>query len=243
MSKALKIGTALATPQRPLIAVPMLVADEAMFQAQINQFNQCQADIIEWRIDAWHIFFDLIKIMPKLLAQFNKPVLVTYRTQAEGGQAVFDQQLYHQLNLLAVTNGASAIDIEVDHLDMMTDICALAEQKQVTVIGSKHCFDLEQPAVHTILAEMVQLPVDVVKFAESVQTSAEAQTLLMVTQSVAAKTEKPLITIAMGVAGQRSRMEGYQFGSQLTFGSLTETSAPGQLQLFELLNLLGPSAN
>jgi 3-dehydroquinate dehydratase-1 len=238
MSKSLQIGSAQAKARRPLIAVPLLVEDATMFQEQITQFNQCQADVIEWRIDAWHFFADLIKLMPQLLGQFNKPVLVTYRTQDEGGLTAFDQNLYRQLNQLAITNGASAIDIEVAHLGVMHDLRTLAYQNQVTVIGSKHCLGPAQADVQNILAELVKLPVDVVKFAEDVQTSTETDALLTATRAISLGTDKPLITMGMGAAGQRSRTIGYQYGSQLTFASLTKASAAGQLSLSDLCKAL-----
>ena len=52
------------------------------------------------------------------------------------------------------------------------------------------------------LAELVKLPVDVVKFAEDAQTSTETDALLTATRAISLETDKPLITMGMGAAGQ-----------------------------------------
>ena len=50
---------------------------------------------------------------------------------------------------------------------------------------------------------------------------------------------RPLLTIAMGEAGQRSRLEGWKFGSVATFASAGTTTAPGQPTIAQLRTALG----
>ncbi len=45
------------------------------------------------------------------------------------------------------------------------------------------------------------------------------------------RSDRPLITMAMGGLGAVTRMSGEIFGSNLTFGTLGEASAPGQLEV------------
>lgn len=51
-------------------------------------------------------------------------------------------------------------------------------------------------------------------------------------------TEKPLISMAMGEEGMISRIAGENFGSCVTFGTVGEASAPGQLPLKELKRMM-----
>ena len=66
-------------------------------------------------------------------------------------------------------------------------------------------------------------------------------TLLAATMERRAAAERPLITMSMGALGTVSRLCGELTGSCLTFGSLSQASAPGQVpagQLAEILTLL-----
>jgi 3-dehydroquinate dehydratase-1 len=46
--------------------------------------------------------------------------------------------------------------------------------------------------------------------------------------------DTPLITVSMGTLGIISRIAGGMFGSDMTFGAVEKTSAPGQIPIAEL---------
>ena len=50
--------------------------------------------------------------------------------------------------------------------------------------------------------------------------------------------DTPIITMSMGSEGVISRISGELFGSAVTFGSLEKASAPGQINVKELSQLL-----
>ena len=58
--------------------------------------------------------------------------------------------------------------------------------------------------------------------------------LLKITGRTSINMEKPLITVAMGQMGIVTRIAGESFGSDITFGTVGESSAPGQLHVDDL---------
>ena len=229
----LKIGSAVATPERPLIAVPVMGETVNDVLVMLEQANESQTDVIEWRVDYLTDPGELQASQMQTIA-FNadKPLIVTWRTTAEGGQEDFDSIAYHWVYQLAIASRVAAVDVEVALLEEVGDVVEDAQSQGVTVIGSRHHFDATPADLDDELQSMVATPVDVVKLAVMPNDSGDVQRLLDATK--VANQTKPLITMAMGELGQRSRFEGYQYGSQLTFASLGESSAPGQPSVTQL---------
>ena len=229
----LKIGSAVATPERPLIAVPVMGETVNDVLVMLEQANESQTDVIEWRVDYLTDPGELQASQMQTIA-FNadKPLIVTWRTTAEGGQEDFDSIAYHWVYQLAIASRVAAVDVEVALLEEVGDVIEDAQSQGVTVIGSRHYFDATPADLDAELQSMVATSVDVVKLAVMPNDSGDVQRLLDATK--VANQTKPLITMAMGELGQRSRFEGYQYGSQLTFASLGESSAPGQPSVTQL---------
>ena len=229
----LKIGSAVATPERPLIAVPVMGETVNDVLVMLEQANESQTDVIEWRVDYLTDPGELQASQMQTIA-FNadKPLIVTWRTTAEGGQEDFDSIAYHWVYQLAIASRVAAVDVEVSLLEEVGDVVEDAQSQGITVIGSRHYFDATPADLDAELQSMVATPVDVVKLAVMPNDSGDVQRLLDATK--VANQANPLITMAMGELGQRSRFEGYQYGSQLTFASLGESSAPGQPSVTQL---------
>lgn len=229
----LKIGSAVATPERPLIAVPVMGETVNDVLVMLEQANESQTDVIEWRVDYLTDPGELQASQMQTIA-FNadKPLIVTWRTTAEGGQEDFDSIACHWVYQLAIASRVAAVDVEVALLEEVGDVVEDAQSQGITVIGSRHYFDATPADLDAELQSMVATSVDVVKLAVMPNDSGDVQRLLDATK--VANQTKPLITMAMGELGQRSRFEGYQYGSQLTFASLGESSAPGQPSVTQL---------
>ena len=229
----LKIGSAVATPERPLIAVPVMGETVNDVLVMLEQANESQTDVIEWRVDYLTDPGELQASQMQTIA-FNadKPLIVTWRTTAEGGQEDFDSIAYHWVYQLAIASRVAAVDVEVSLLEEVGDVVEDAQSQGITVIGSRHYFAATPADLDAELQSMGATPVDVVKLAVMPNDSGDVQRLLDATK--VANQTKPLITMAMGELGQRSRFEGYQYGSQLTFASLGESSAPGQPSVTQL---------
>ena len=111
---------------------------------------------------------------------------------------------------------------------------AAARAVGVPVIMSYHDLN-ETPDVPVYLADLAATGADIVKLAVTRHDEADVERLLLATQAQAAQMTQPLITISMGLLGERSRIEGYKYGSEMTFAVLDgQPSAPGQLTLTAL---------
>ena len=66
------------------------------------------------------------------------------------------------------------------------------------------------------------------------RTNRDVERLLNVTRALREAYGRPLITMSMGALGISSRVEGERYGSAMTFGTLGQASAPGQLGVAQL---------
>ena len=117
----------------------------------------------------------------------------------------------------------------------------MAKEKGVTIVMSSHDFQKTPPYEELVqrLLGMKQRGADVVKLACMPQCAHDVLTLLQATEHV--KTlypDEPLITMSMGQMGVISRISGEVFGSAMTFGAAKNASAPGQLDIATLQQML-----
>ena len=71
------------------------------------------------------------------------------------------------------------------------------------------------------------------------QNKKDVLTLLAATEEMTSEyADRPIITMSMGGIGVVSRIAGEIFGSAMTFGAATKASAPGQLNVKELADVL-----
>ena len=112
------------------------------------------------------------------------------------------------------------------------------------MVLSSHDFNRTPSAAEmmTRIAKMDGLGADLCKIAVMPQCAEDVLTLLGVSVQASAIFRAPLITMSMGRLGAVSRLCGSLSGSAVTFGTLGDASAPGQLpagQMEEILPLLG----
>lgn len=236
---------------RPKICVPIVEpsADGILKAAQRLKDYPC--DLVEWRAD----FFEdsgtpgkigeLLVPLREILGEI--PLLFTFRTKAEGGNRAVDFEEYIAMNHEAIHSGCiDLVDVEILRGDDTAFLLVEdAHGKGVKVIGSNHDFQ-GTPKKETIimrLCRMQELEADIAKIAVMPKTPRDVLTLLDATLTMKELHDQtPVITMAMGEPGKVSRISGALFGSSVTFGSVGETSAPGQIpseELFSILNLLG----
>ncbi|MEI3140096.1 MAG: type I 3-dehydroquinate dehydratase [Lachnospiraceae bacterium] len=80
---------------------------------------------------------------------------------------------------------------------------------------------------------------DVAKMAVMPQSEKDVRMLLEATAEMKEQhPQTPVITMSMGKMGVLSRMAGELFGSALTFGTVGQASAPGQIPVKELRKIL-----
>lgn len=237
--RGVSLGTGL-----PKICVPVMGECEADVLASADAARLCSPDMIEWRID---FLADLSQknvdgILGQLRQKFPRtPLLVTFRSRAEGGEGQLEQESYvNLLSRVIVSGQADLIDVELAS-GAMEGLVETAHRHGVAVVGSSHDF-AKTPDEGELVARMermLALGCDLPKVAVMPQSPQDVLILLSATQIMRElHPEVPLITMSMGPMGMVSRLCGEVFGSAVTFGCAGQPSAPGQLPVKELREIL-----
>ena len=86
---------------------------------------------------------------------------------------------------------------------------------------------------------MQELGADITKIAVMPQSKKDVLTLLAATEEMYREhADRPMITMSMSGTGALSRLCGEVFGSAMTFGAAGKASAPGQMEVKELAQVL-----
>jgi 3-dehydroquinate dehydratase I len=111
----------------------------------------------------------------------------------------------------------------------------------VLVIISNHDFEKTPPKEEIVsrLRKAQELGGDLPKIAVMPKSPADVLTLLEATTIMSEQyADRPIITMSMTGKGVISRLTGELFGSSMTFGAAKKASAPGQMDVVELRNVL-----
>lgn len=232
---------------KPKICVPLIGKNNVELMEEAKALKELKLDIVEWRIDHHQDVEDISK-MEEALKELrdelgNTPLLVTFRSKKEGGEREVSVAYYAELNkAMAATGMADMIDVELFTGDeIVKEIVDFAHSKDVKVVMSNHDF-FKTPAKEEIvsrLCKMQKMNADLPKIAVMPQTTEDVLTLLSATNEMVTKhADRPIITMSMAGMGVVSRLAGEAFGSALTFGAAKAASAPGQVPVEKLAQVL-----
>ncbi|WP_129338935.1 type I 3-dehydroquinate dehydratase [Cellulomonas endophytica] len=237
----LRGGLALGTGT-PKVVVPLVAATPGALLAAAADVRAAAPDLVEWRLDALAGGPEpgvVATLGPQLVAALGGlPLLVTVRTDAEGGPRPVSGEAY--VAAYAAGLGAGVADlVDVQLLttgDAGAAVVAAARAAGVPVVGSSHDF-AGTPAVDALVGTLLALErrgADVLKVAVMPRSPADVLTLLRATWEAGARTDRPLLTVSMAADGVVSRLAGGVFGSCATFGTVGAGSAPGQVPVADL---------
>ena len=228
----------------PKICVPIVAAgkEEAVMQAE--ELLDSVADLIEFRGDYFGGDIhpeELIKVIGEIRKRVQRPVIYTFRTGREGGRREISKAAYIELLRAVILSGEpELVDIELMTGEEVKELISLAKDRQVRVIMSNHDFEKTPSEAELVgrLQAMEAMGADIAKIAVMPQDMCDVSRLLQATAEAVQKVEIPIVTMAMGQKGVISRILGEVFGSSITFGTLEQASAPGQLPVQQLAKLL-----
>ena len=231
----------------PKICVPIVGKTREEIIKAAEEIRTLPVDVVEWRADWYEEVFEadvVLDVLQELRRSLGElPLLFTFRTKKEGGEKEIDKKYYRTLNQLVAESGlADLIDVEVFSGDeVVNDLVRTAHENGVKVIGSNHDFG-KTPSKEEIircLQKMQELDVDLPKIAVMPKKKEDVLTLLVATEEMNRKyADRPIITMSMAGDGVISRLCGEVFGSALTFGAAGQASAPGQIGVKELRQIL-----
>ncbi|MCV2526951.1 type I 3-dehydroquinate dehydratase [Melissococcus plutonius] len=241
-----KIGQIVIGKGLPKIITPMVGQTEKEILEEARMIQQTKGDIAEWRIDYFEnvqIPETVAKLSHAIKALLKKPLLITFRSVKEGGQQVIsDQEYLHIYQMIIQLGKFDLLDIEFSMPIRYIDaLIYQAHLEKIKVIISNHEFE-QTPAQEELinrLQKMQKTKADICKIAVMPHSTQDVLTLLQATQIMKKNhADRPLIALSMGTLGKISRIAGQLIGSDATFGIISKSSAPGQLPLTELHNMI-----
>ncbi|PTT59434.1 type I 3-dehydroquinate dehydratase [Stenotrophomonas sp. HMWF003] len=243
----LQVGTLRLGEGAPRTIVPITgaTAEQALQQAAVIAASPA-TDLAEWRIDYLDIATDgkaLVTLGKRIARTLDgKPMILTFRTQAEGGSKPISDADYAALYATLLRGGfTQLIDVEMFRdPERVAALVAQAHAAGVKVVMSSHDFHAT-PAREEIVARLLRqetMGADVLKIAVMPRDAGDVLALLDATWQVRQRSRKPLLTMSMGGTGVVSRLAGETFGQALTFGMIGTPSAPGQVEVEQLQQVL-----
>lgn len=231
------------------ICVPIVGETNKQILNDIEKLLDLDFDLIELRIDYYkHVenIEKVIDLLEEIKAINLKPLIFTFRTKNEGGMHDISEEMYFNLNKSIIKSElVNLVDIELYHSeDEIKKLISLAHENNIKVVLSNHDFH-KTPCKNEIinrLVKMQNLNADITKIA--VMPVCEEDVLTLMEASLEMKKEKadrPFIALSMGTMGIITRLAVSLLGSCITFASLDDSSAPGQINVKyarEIINIL-----
>lgn len=231
----------------PIICSPITGVTEEQILEECEIVFKSGAELVEWRVDfferALHIETVLDTLSKMKAALKELPILFSFRTEEEGGEKSISASEYLALKKAVIeTDMVQFIDIELFRDEkVVLELVATAKEHQVQTVISNHYFT-RTPSGSDMLSVMkkaIDIGADIPKLA--VMPESEEDVLRVMEVNLQLKREnpnQPMIMIAMGKLGVLTRMSGELFGSAITFAAAKHASAPGQLSVDQLKDIL-----
>lgn len=189
------------------------------------------ADMIEVRLDLEE--GDPLGALKEVRLATSRPIIATNRMADEGGG--FRGSERERIEMLRrASDYADYVDIEL-RAPLRDDIMKRVDKQ---FIVSYHDFDgmLGLDELRSIMEEMKEIGADIAKIA--VTPASLKDNLKILEFLLEADADIPLCMIAMGDIGRHLRAVAPLYGSALTYGYVSQPTAPGQMSVSELREAL-----
>lgn len=216
-----------------------VISDGKTLHALLSQSAEerlALCDLFELRLDLVDLGVgELLRLLPEL----QKPILLTLRHPAEGGQGPTDAKARMDC-ILPLLPVVQFLDVEIQFARELLPVIRQAQTLGKRVLGSAHDF-AATPALEKLrsdIAHAKELRLDMAKFATTLQTVEDLQRLM---QLLSESAPLPLAVMGMGELGRVSRLVLAKLGSVFNYGYLGAAKVKGQWpaqQLKELISKL-----
>lgn len=245
MKKVFQTETGIFGEGTPKVCVPIVEKSREGIWRKAEEIGKLSVDIVEWRADFYEDVFCVEEVLVTLKGikerLGRKLLLFTFRTDHEGGNQAINKDVYYHLNRKAALGGADLVDVEayLDETRTAEEICNIHDTGR-RVIASSHDFEKTPPIQEMVrrLKRMEELGADVAKLAVMPKDRQDVLNLLQATVMADESLSVPVVTMSMGSMGIVSRVCGSLTGSAMTFAALGEASAPGQIPVGQMAELL-----
>lgn len=215
-----------------MLCVPLTVTSKKEVSKFLSAANR-HADCIELRLD----YFRRKPDLKKLVAGCKKPVIVTLRKKSEGGKYGYNAKARLALYSEAIRMQVDYVDIELSSGSLIAGLEKVLAGSRTQLIVSHHDFrSTDRKILSGVYVSMKKIPGAIMKIATHAQ-QIEDNVVLFELLRQAKKDKREMIGLCMGDVGKVSRILALKQGSLLTYASLGEGSAPGQISLREMKEL------
>lgn len=240
--RGMKIGDGI-----PKICVPITGNTTEEILEEAKCIYDIPSDFVEWRVDCFEYchhsekVLEVLEALRKILG--NKPLLFTFRTNKEGGNAEISKEEYRDLLISAICGkDIDLVDIEFFSMkDVREELIEQAKNNQVFMVASNHDFE-KTPKEEELLERwcaMQEQGADILKIAAMPRNMDDVFTMWKATEKMTREFAKqPVVGISMSKLGLITRIAPELFGSAFTFGVGKKASAPGQIRTEELQGIL-----
>jgi 3-dehydroquinate dehydratase-1 len=184
-----------------------------------------EADMLEVRLDL--VEGDPLEVMRSIRSAMNLPLIATNRWRAEGG--LFRGTEKERIDLLCqASEYADFVDIEL-RAELKDELMGRIDKP--TIVSYHDFRRMPSPEeLRSTLFEISETGASIAKIAVTPGFLGDNLTLL----ELLLKANTPLCVIAMGELGRHMRAIAPIYGSVLTYGYVSEATAPGQMTVSEL---------
>lgn len=246
MKNELRVKNKIIGNGKTIICVSVMDAEKDDIINEIQRLIAQGTQMIEWRVDAFREVRSLNAVrdvLQQVAPMIKDTIFVfTFRSKEQGGECALGKEEVYDLHMVAAESKVvDFIDLEYFYTDD-ADVEIYELQKMGTKVITSHHDFYETPSsnvLFVLLEQMKHSNADIVKMALMPNSSEDVLRLLEETNHFHKKyPDQPLITMSMGKLGMISRISGEIFGSCVTFGAGKNASAPGQIQMQKLEEIL-----
>ncbi len=230
--------------KKPLVCIPLVSNTLEELMEDVKEAEKMGAEILEFRSDFLNVSEkdDIFTALKEIKNITSLPLIFTFRTSFEGGEKEIETKDYiHLIKKAIETEDAEIVDCEFSRIyEFIDEIKEIAIKKGVKLIFSYHNFK-ETPPENEIVkkfTDMEKAGADIPKIACMANEYKDLFALMDAASSFTMGRDIPIIAISMGKIGMASRFMSENFGSVLTFASLSKESAPGQMNISNIKTFL-----
>ena len=243
--KTVSIKNIIIGEKTPKICVPLMGSDDGAIISNLDIIldaaKEDKFEIIEFRGDYYEKLNDkaaLSGILKKIQEKLDSIILLfTIRSEQEGGEKLaFRTPAINEINAFVIENRlADIVDVEyMSGEEECRKLVELASTNDVKIIMSNHDFKTTPPACEIVnrLVTMQEYGADIAKIAVMPEDKEHVIELLKASSDMKKNhPNTPVVAISMGKLGALTRVTGEIFGSAITFATIGEGSAPGQMSV------------
>ena len=237
------------------IPVPVETNEIHQLKKEIEELLKLRPNIIEFRLD-------YIKDIESLTTHFLKelltfigveiPVIFTFRKFSEGGKLDIENKKRYDIINQVINLSPTYVDIEMDNDDeFLQNAIKKASNKNVKIIFSYHNFN-KTPDYETVIELLSKFKAKFDKLTVNLYKSPSNYLIklifyaknfedniipLRICKELGTENQK-IISFCMGELGILSRIFCLKAGSYLTYGSYKEQTAPGQISITTIREIL-----